>query len=282
MPVTYTPLRYPGGKTKLYEQVKTLVEASVGKEGVYVEPFAGGAGLAIKLLLLGDVKEIVINDFDRAVYCAWKSILYDESLPSFIEDVPLTVEEWETHRQKVDNLEQFDDFELGRAALFLNRTNISGIIKGGPIGGRLQKGKYKLDARFPKKGLLKKIEAIRERRDSISLYSMDACDFINKQLTKVDHTKTFVYFDPPYVDKGPQLYKNSFRSENHEELAAAIRKLRMYWLVTYDDCEFVNNLFEGEEIKKIEIAYSAGKTKTGKEIAVFSQQLAKCIGAYRD
>lgn len=278
MPITYTPLRFPGGKTKLYDYVKPLVKECVGSNGVYVEPFAGGAGLAIKLLLKGDVSRIVINDLDRAVYCAWKSILYDETLIDFIQEAVLTIDEWKFNKYIVDNQDNYDDVMLGHASFYLNRTNISGIIKGGPIGGMAQSGKYGLEARFQKPGLISKIEAIREKKHNIELMSMDVLDLVVTKLTLLDSTQTFIYFDPPYVEKGPQLYENSFTRKDHENLAKLIRNLKMKWLVTYDDCELVRDLFSGEEIRELTIAYSAGKTKQGKEVAVLSSSILNHIG----
>lgn len=280
MPVTYTPLRFPGGKTKLYDYVKPLIHSCIGSDGVYVEAFAGGAGLAMKLLLKGDVKKIIINDLDRAVFCAWKSILDDETLIPFIQNAVLSIEEWRKNKEIVVAQDRYDDIEVGHAAFYLNRTNISGIIKGGPIGGATQSGRYKLDARFQKDGLISKIEAIRKKREFIELVSLDALDFINTKLISMDKEKTFVYFDPPYVEKGPQLYKNSFTKDDHETLAAQIRSLPMKWLVTYDDCDLIRQLYRGEEVETLSIAYSAGRAKRGNELAVLSKWTSKHIGEH--
>ena len=201
MPSTLTPIRYPGGKTKIYPHVKKLMEKNGLLGGTYCEPFAGGAGLAIKLLLNNDVNEIVINDLDPAIYAMWYNILFrTDSLCHFIQTVELTISEWDRQKEIYLNPENHDIEALGNAALFLNRTNVSGVITGGVIGGRKQEGNYKMDARFNRETLVKKIKAIAKRRNQIELHNMDAIEFIKEMLPSLEK-KSLVNFDPPYVKK---------------------------------------------------------------------------------
>lgn len=214
MPATYTPIRYPGGKTKIYPLVKKIIDDNGFRSYAYAEAFAGGAGLAMKLLLKGDVPSVIINDLDRAVYCMWDAIVNrSEDLCTFVSDVEVTVDEWKRHRETYRNQKDVDDFELGCAAFFLNRTNVSGILDGGVIGGMEQFGNFKIDARFSKPGLLAKIRAIGKRRDDIRIFNLDAETFIVDVLTREE--SLFAYFDPPYVKKGPGLYRSSFDEDKH-------------------------------------------------------------------
>ena len=168
-----TPLRYPGGKTKVYDYVKELI--FLNECTTYIEPYAGGAGVAINLLLNGDVKKIMINDYDRAIYAFWYSVLYHtEELIFKIEKTEVCIEEW--YRQKeIQNYKQEteDLLELGFSTLFLNRVNHSGIIKGGVIGGKNQDGNYKMDCRFNKNSIIKRIRAIARNRSRIKIYNLD-------------------------------------------------------------------------------------------------------------
>ncbi|EAE7097897.1 DNA adenine methylase, partial [Listeria monocytogenes] len=181
MPRTSSPLRYPGGKTQLSSFVKNLLEINNIVGGTYIEPFAGGAGVAIQLLLEGDVDSIVINDYDKSIYSIWYSILNNtERFINLISDTPVTIEEW--YRQKeiyLRNKNRQNSLEGGFATFFLNRTNVSGIISGGPIGGIKQTGKYKIDCRFNKKDLIRKIRLVASRREAITLYRKDALKLIN-------------------------------------------------------------------------------------------------------
>ena len=148
MPSTYSPLRYPGGKTKFYSYVRDILDCNGLLGETYIEPFAGGAGLALKLLLNDDVKRIVINDFDPAIYCFWYSILQNpEAFCDLIMTVPLTQEEWKRQRQIYLEQDISEPLRLGFATFFLNRTNVSGVVNGGMIGGKNQSGPFKLDAR---------------------------------------------------------------------------------------------------------------------------------------
>lgn len=280
MPATYTPLRFPGGKTKLYDFIKPIVAASIPQSGRYVEPFAGGAGLAMKLLLKDDVSEVVINDYDRLVYCIWKSILSeDDALIHFVESVDISIDEWNKQKHVVSNQQDYDDETLGHAAFYLNRTNVSGILMGGPIGGKNQTGNFKIDARFSRDGLINKIIAIREVGDRISLFNYEAADFISQILPRYDKESTFIYFDPPYVEKGPQLYKNALSQNDHASLAKAISALETSkWIVTYDDCPYVRELYSPFEALPIEVGYSAGSKRVGIEIAFFSKAVSETRG----
>lgn len=262
MPATYTPLRYPGGKSKLYPTVKKIIEENDLIGCTYAEAFAGGAGLAIKLLIKGDVSRVLINDLDRAIYCIWKTIVEcPKELCDFIDASGPTIDEWYTHRDTYLNQEKASDLELAKAAFFLNRTNVSGIIKGGVIGGIKQDGPYKIDARFGKANLKKKICNIAKYADNIVVTNLDAEDFIKT----LNAEETFAYFDPPYVQKGPGLYKNSFTEEKHRSLAKRISECKCKWLVTYDANDLIEMLYNDFEKDDINIRYSAHTAKIGCE-----------------
>ena len=203
-----TPLRYPGGKTKLYLLVKELIKVNNCK--TYIEPYAGGAGVALKLLFNNDVQKIMINDFDKAIYSFWYSVLnYTDELVKKIEETPITMEEWYIQKNIYENKSNSNSIlELGFATLFLNRTNRSGILKAGVIGGKSQEGNYKLDCRFNKVELIKKIKKIASFKSRIKLYNLDAEVFIRRNVSKTKDS--FTFFDPPYYKKGPGLYTNFY------------------------------------------------------------------------
>ena len=203
MAKVYTPLRYPGGKSALAEFVWHTMELSGCTEIPYCEPFAGGAGVAMSLLLQGKVKSVILNDLDTGIYSIWYAIFNDTEW--FIEaisnaDVTLVVRE---QQKKVYN-ELKDSYgysrDLAFATFFLNRVNYSGILTGGPIGGLEQKGKYKLDCRFNKESLIDKIKEIAKYRDNVQLFHMDAVELLKNQ------SNIFVFADPPYCQAGDMLY----------------------------------------------------------------------------
>lgn len=272
MPTTPSPLRYPGGKVKLYKYVKELLDLN-DLHGTYIEPFAGGAGLAIKLLLNKDVRKIVINDSDFAIYAFWRTLLHHtEDLCQFIETVPITYDEWEIQRSTYLNQPEHDEVEIGKAALFLNRTNVSGILKGGIIGGKKQNGTSLMDARFNRSELIRKIKAIAACSEQIDLYNLDALDFLSSQVLR-HYYKVFINFDPPYVQKGGQLYMNYFTEEDHRKLRDAIAKCSRKWMVTYDVCDLTASLYGSFRGSYIDVTYSANRARKSQEYIFFSDNL---------
>lgn len=265
MPATYTPLRFPGGKTKIYPFVVSLINENNLHGCVYAEGFCGGAGLAMKLLLKGNVSRVVLNDYDPAVYSIWNAVVnHPDELCEYIETVPLNMDQWYICRDKYRNAIS-PSLELGKAAFFLNRTNRSGILFGGVIGGKEQTGVYKIDARFNRSALCKKVCAISAHAEHIDLYNLDIFDFMQNIIPIIDDP-SLLYLDPPYVQKGPELYKNSFTGGDHNQLAESIKYYNNNWMVTYDANELVDELYAPSESWEIttgiiEIGYSAANTR---------------------
>jgi DNA adenine methylase len=237
----------------------------------YAEPYAGGSGLALKLLFNEYVNEIFINDYDYSIFSFWHSILEsNQRFCDWIEDVEIDIENWKYFKTVQKCPDEYSQFELGQAVFFLNRTNISGVIKGGPIGGHDQKGKYKINARFNKSDLIKRIERIAKFKHRIKLSNLDGIRFI-KNLDK-NSQNTFIYLDPPYVHKGADLYMNFFKKKDHDNLARQVENINHKWLVSYDNNDFILKLYENQQRLRYSLSQSASN-RVGSEILVFSEQL---------
>lgn len=274
MPTTSSPLRYPGGKTRLYDKVVGILKQNELQDIIYVEPFCGGSGLAIKLLLCNDVSSIVLNDIDPAIYAFWYCVLNKtEELCSRLTECCITIEERDRQIQVLRNMSSHSILDIGFAMLFLNRTNISGILNAGPIGGREQTGKDKLGARFNKTVLKDKIVAIAEQKEKISLHNLDVIDFIDKALPKYESRKLFLNFDPPYVKKGQELYLNHFSMEDHKRLCDKVSQCNQYWIVTYDYNDSILDLYASFDYERIQLNHSAGTMKKGEEVIIYSNNL---------
>lgn len=275
MPNTDSPLRYPGGKTKLYDMISTIVTRNkIKKRCIYMEPFAGGAGLALRLLFKGDVDYLVLNDIDYGIYCFWNSCLhYTEELCNMIEDCDVNIDTWNVQKNIYCSKHLHSCVEVGFATFFLNRCNVSGVIKGGPIGGKDQKGKYGIDARFNKNELISKIIKIGEYGDRIEFFNLDATDFLLNVACQYSDEEVFLNIDPPYVKKGSQLYENSFKKEDHAQLANIIKMLEYKWIVTYDKCDFIEDLFFEYTKRTVKLNYSAGQTKSGDEFIIYGKSV---------
>lgn len=267
-----SPLRYPGGKAKLYNRVEAMITANFSNMPQYVEPFAGGSALSIKLLFNSKVSHVHINDFDHAIWCVWNAILNDtENFIKLIQNTSVTIEEWHKQKDIYLHQERHTNLAIGFATFFLNRTNRSGIIFAGPIGGLKQDGNYRINSRYNKANLINLIRLIASNRNRISLYEMNAADFI--AIIDQLHNDLFIYLDPPYVQKGAALYWNAFAESDHRDLAVEVAHLRNKWMMTYDPHPLVKNLYKEYNIIDFTIRYSVDKAKMGYELAIFSDNI---------
>lgn len=269
---TYTPLRYPGGKVKIYDSVKKLIQTNYPNPPTYSEVFAGGSGLALKLLLTGVVSEIHINDLDDAIYSFWYSILNNTTeIIELINNTDITIENWYIQKEIYENPTNYSTLSKGFSTLFLNRTNRSGIMKAGPIGGKSQKGNYKIDCRFNKKNIITLIQNISMFKDNIYIYNLEANSFLD--IINTNLNDSFIYLDPPYVAKGPELYKNSFAILDHRLLRDKVATMRNKWYITYDDHSVIEELYSNYRIDKFKLNYSVSTAKIGTEISIYSNNL---------
>ncbi len=272
MPVTDTPLRYPGGKTQLTPFVTALLRKNDLLQSVYCEPFAGGAGIACRLLINGTVSEVWINDIDPAIHAFWHSVLYStDALCERIERVNVNMTEWQRQR-RVQGDGRASVLSLGFSTLFLNRTNRSGILRGGVIGGKDQKGTYPIDCRFDRDDLVRKIRRIALYREQIRLTCLDARLYIGSALKKLP-SHALVNVDPPYYRAGPDLYTNSYQHKDHVALARTVRSMPHRWMLTYDDADEIRAMYPGLRQFRKTLTYYAQVKRAAAELLVLSDSL---------
>lgn len=272
MPLTDTPLRYPGGKTQLTPFVLELMRENDLLQSVYCEPFAGGAGIACRLLLNGNVAEVWINDIDPAIHAFWYSVLHDtDALCDRIMSARLDMSEWYKQRS-IQTHSAAKRLDLAFATFYLNRTNRSGILRGGVIGGKEQKGNYLLDCRFDRTELVRKIRRIAVYRDQVVLACMDARTYISSTLKKLP-AHALVNVDPPYYNAGPDLYTNSYKHEDHVALALAVRAMPHRWILTYDDTPEIQKMYTGLTQYRKTLNYYAQVKRLAAELLVLSPKL---------
>lgn len=269
-----TPLRYPGGKGKLTDFVKLILAHNDLIGGEYIEPYAGGAGVAINLLLDGYVRHVHLNDLNRSVYSFWRAIF--ESTERFcnkISNTPITIDEWCLQKEIQLNPSKHSMFDLGFSTFFLNRTNRSGIIRAGVIGGKNQDGVWRLNARFNKGELIERIQALRAFRKQVTLYNFDAAVFLQDVLPTLPRD-SLVYLDPPYFVKGHGLYENHYSLADHETIAELVQaKVTHPWLVSYDRVAEICSLYAKCSSLKYGVSYSAQVRYRGAEAMFFGPSL---------
>ncbi len=270
-----SPLRYPGGKARLFKYLVHLIRQNGLDDCMYVEPFCGGAALAIELLEGYAVGEVHLNDLDRAVYAFWHSAVnQSEALCDMVERATVSLETWHACRDTYRRSSTADLLELGFATFFLNRTNRSGILNAGVIGGLKQEGLWKLDARFNKYDLISRLKVVARWRDRIKVSHLDARTLL-REVAPGFPANCLVYLDPPYVEKGPKLYLNAYKDADHRELAREVSRLHCPWIVSYDAHPLVSEIYGEYREQDMRLHYSAREhSRVGREKMYFSDSLS--------
>lgn len=272
----YSPLRYPGGKAFLAKEFEKILEAIKLQKPVYVEPYAGGAGAALALLFEGKVKKIVINDLDLGIYSFWKSATeHSEKFAKKIMTTPVTMAEWEKQK-KIYLDKDAKMFDKGFATFFLNRTNRSGVLNAGPIGGKDQTGNYKIDARYNKKDLAERVRKIGKYKNFITVLNEEGIQLTKKYINKKN---TFIYLDPPYMKKGRFLYLDLYKKKDHEQLATMLNDhADSHWVLTYEEMKYVRTLYYNRTRKRLSFKYSVRDSKNirkARESIIFSDPISE-------
>jgi len=280
IPRAASPFRYPGGKDKLTSFLAIFLTYNKLNGARFIEPFCGGAGASLSLLLGGYVKEIHLNDKNYALYCFWEQLLNntDNLLDMVYQNVPC-IEDW--HKQKeiyqtsISSPDKYSKLEFGFSVFYLNRANRSGVLSAGPIGGLDQSGKYKIDCRYTVSTLIKKLERIASMRDSIFVYNEHCIDFLKRFDDKAHFNNDFVYLDPPYVKEGRNIYSKNFcfSDAQHRELKDYIAGYSNRWLISYDDHPLVHDLYSKHGTRAVEISYVMNQAKVGKELMIADSRL---------
>lgn len=278
---TVSPLRYPGGKASLAGLFSDMIAGLRLVDPIYVEPYAGGAGAGVALLLEDRVQRLVVNDFDPAVHSFWvAATTRNDEMCALVQETPLTVDVWRAQKAIYRAADDSDPLALGFAFFYLNRTNRSGILNAGPIGGVNQDGNYKIDARFNRAELVRRLGAIGACSDRIAVSNEDGQTVVNRY---AGEQNAFLYIDPPYLAAGNSLYLNAFTHRDHAELAATVRSFPDgNWVVTYDDAPYIRRLYEGEEVRSYALYYSAHRATRSTEIAVLSPSVSKLVAGDTD
>jgi len=271
----YSPLRYPGGKAPFAPFIAKVMEVNGVLGGHYLEPYAGGAGVALDLLFQGHASHIHINDADPAVYAFWVSVTqHSRELLELLESTPVTMDEWFKWRSVLREDCTASLVKKGFATLFMNRTNRSGILKAGVIGGKDQEGAYKLDARFKRDVISARILAIAERAKDITVYSEDSLALL-KRCKAFLPKESLIYLDPPYYVKGKGLYRNYYGHDDHVAIAKTIqgKSFKRNWVVSYDNVDEIRAMYQLIHKEEYGLNYTAQRRYVGSEVMFFSEGL---------
>lgn len=269
-----SPLRYPGGKSKISSFIEDLINLNILDDCTLYELYCGGAGASLNVLFDGVCKKIVLNDIDPHIYSFWYSILnYTDDFLKKIYDTKIDIGTWEKQKSVYNQIGKHSLLEVGFSTFFLNRTNRSGILAAGPIGGKNQFGNYKINARFNKEKLSERIIRIANFKEKIEITKKEAITFLN-EVFNIENESSFVFLDPPYYVQGENLYFNFYTDQDHKKLAS---KLHQYndknWFLTYDNCDEINNYYQSSRRAFLPMRYSLENKRRAKEVMIFSNSL---------
>ena len=268
-----SPLRYPGGKSLLSTYISGVLEENLLAGCTFYEPYAGGASVSLDLLRMGFIDKAVLIERDPLVFAFWHSVFNEtEALCEAIKACPVTLETWhalQTTKTVDDPSKSTHTFlQLGLAGLFFNRTNFSGIIGAGPIGGQAQTSAYKINCRFNKTALIRQIKAAALLAPRVSIHFGDALAFLRKNATKISAGFSFVYIDPPYYTQGRKLYRHHYADADHVALAEYITSQGYPWLVSYDDHPRIRELYASKQMQPIYLDYKVKSSRTAQELVI--------------
>lgn len=268
-----SPLRYPGGKALLAAYVSGVIEENLLSGCTLYEPYAGGASVSLELLRLGFVANAVLLERDPLVYAFWWCVFNEtDFLCDAVETCPVTIETWNAleRTKSVDNPHdcEFTLLQLGAAGLFFNRTNFSGILGAGPIGGARQESNYKINCRFNKEKIIRQIRAVAKFSDRVDIQFGDAIKFLRANTEQISTGFSFTYIDPPYYLQGKKLYRHSYTDKDHMALAAFIREQAYPWLLSYDDHPRIRELYADNPMQPIYLDYKVKSNRTAQELVI--------------
>lgn len=266
-----SPLRYPGGKWRLARFFERVIQMNGLTGRRYVEPYAGGGSLALSLLIGGLVSEIHLNDLDPAIHAFWSAVVNrNRAFCDLILTTRVTPDEWDRQKYIYGKGSSAGTLAFGFATFFLNRTNHSGILNGGMIGGKAQVGEWKIDARFNKPELVRRVQRIGQLKHRIAITRNDGVELLDGTRSL---RNSLVYLDPPYYRAGAQLYLNAYKPEDHAQVQEAVSRLNAPWIVSYDDVPEIRKLYRGTPSRRFELLHTARSLRKGKEVLFFSREL---------
>ncbi|OWW18436.1 DNA adenine methylase [Noviherbaspirillum denitrificans] len=271
--IVKTPFRYPGSKSSFTKVIKDLIIYN-GLEGKkLVEPYAGSAAVTLALLSEKVCSEAVISERDPLMYSFWKvAFEHPDKLIKKIKNVTVSLKTWHELQPllKCEEPSEEDEVQLAFAALFFNRTNFSGVLHSGPIGGQKQSSAYSIDCRFNKEDLIDKIKRLSDLADRVEVRYGDALDVITEYKRR---TTSLFYVDPPYFIQGRKLYRHHYKLKDHVALSSSLKSAKFNWILSYDSHDVIKGLYADHNHVHKAFQYSTKAPKKEDELLITTLEI---------
>ena len=249
-----SPLRYPGGKTRAVKILKKYVDAHFPGRKVILSPFFGGG--SFEIAMSEDGYTVLANDLFGPLYTFWTTLKSNaQTLINIVRNhMPDTKEKFMKFRTNIMNLESL---EQAAAYYIINRCSFSGSTFCGGYSAQAATGRLNDSS-------LRTLETIDLTRFQFS--NMDCCEFLNSH---PENAETLVYADPPYYIKTYIYGKDGDMHESfdHEAFAETIKR-RKDWILSYNDCDYIRELYQGCRIFTESWAYGMNASKESSEVII--------------
>lgn len=276
-----SPLRYPGSKALLSDYIADFIVDQELIGTTIVEPYAGSAIISFIMLFRDYAEHSIIIERDPLLYCFWFCVFNrTEELIERINMVDVTIETWQNFQpyRQVDDINVFPILDMGLAGLFFNRTNFSGILKAGPLGGRQQLSQYRIDCRFNKSTIIRQISEIAPLNNRVTILFGDALRFLINNRDEYEAGNYFLYIDPPYFKEGKNIYRYWYNLQDHINLSEFLLGTNTPWLVSYDDHKAIRDLYVNHaQLQQIYFDYAAGRPKRSPELLISNRRIPPLV-----
>ncbi len=212
-------------------------------------------------------KTFWINDLYFELYKFWE--MTQKDVDALIDKIY----EWrnqfpvgkELHKFLNENLTSFNDLERGAAFFIYNRITFSGTSLSGGFSEHAFTGRFTESS----------IQRLNQFAKVINGSTITNLDY--EELVKKEGENVFIFLDPPYYSATKSaLYGkngNMHKSFDHVKFAENMKNCKHKWLITYDDSEYIRNLFSFANIMPWELMYgmrnvTAGADQKGKELFI--------------
>ena len=265
-----SPLRYPGGKNKAVKTISKYIPEFIE----YREPFVGGGSLFVYLKQKYPSMNFWINDIYENLFHFWMNCRDNpKELLRLVNEYHNKFENGkELFTFLQNNIHDFNSINKAAAFFVFNRITFSGTTESGGFSNAA------FHKRFTQSSILR-LESLSQIMSNTSITNYDY-----EEVVLFEGDKVFIFLDPPYFSatKSALYGKNGnfHKSFDHERFAEVMKNTNHKWLITYDDCEFIRELFSFANIKSWGFNYgmrnvNKESNQYGKELFISNYELAE-------